>query len=778
MWLTNLKTYRKFLGNNKFFTLVTIMGFAISLMFVLLLSIYVKQELSIDQFHKNKDRIFLLAQTKEKANFANPAADLIKDNLPEVESFTRLVGRNVTIETPNGKVNMETLFADSAFFNMFSFPLVEGEPSKVLATKKSAVVTESFAKKMFQDEDPIGKPLNLDDSTSLTITGIMKDFPKNSQIPQNEVVVNYQMIEKNWGGDILTTWNNSSFTMYFMAKEGADLEAKTPQILELFHKSSYWMYTQGFAKEVTFIPLTEVYFSGVHTNFSGIRTNSKTLVSIYLTITILILVVAILNYINLSVSQAGKRGKEAAMKKLLGCDKKGIIVQFVSESVIMTFVSFFIGLFLAFLAEPFFNDVLSTDLGLGQQLQNIPFSLLVIASIFIIGLISGLIPAMIVSKFQPIEVVKGTYMLKVKSVYSKILISFQYIVAIALLTCSAFIIKQTFFMKNYDLGFNKDNILKLDNTIEPERIPALRSLLEGIAGVDKVSFPSGSPLDGGNNNSFSYKGQSLSFQTFSVDTAFFEIFDIKIKPTGITPSNNTVWVNQKGYDALQPDSISHTVNFEEGGNSVQIAGITNDIHFRSLHTETGPLMLNLRQDGWWPWSIIVKIKTGADLFKTADEIKQVYSEFNGGIPFDAKFADDTVQEWYTKEEKTSKILIAFTILTFVILLMGILAMSLYYVRQKEKEIGIRKVNGATEKEIMAMLNMNFIRWIVMAFVIAVPIAYYIMQQWLENYPYRISLSWWVFALTGLLVVVLSVASISVQSWRAASANPIDSIKSE
>lgn len=463
---------------------------------------------------------------------------------------------------------------------------------------------------------------------------------------------------------------------------------------------------------------------------------------------------------------------------MLGCDKKGIVLQFISESVLMTFISFFIGLFLAFLAEPFFNDVLSTDLDLKHQSLDIPFSLAIVVSIFLIGLISGLIPALLVSKFQPIEIVKGTYIFKVKSVYSKILISFQYTVAIALLACSVFIVMQTEFMKNYDLGFNKANILKLQNTIESERIPALKSLLEGISGVEKISFSSGTPLDGGNNNSFEYKGQSLSFQIFSVDTAFFDIFNIKIKSTGITPNENTIWVNQKGYDALQPDSISYTVNVGGDGNSRQIAGIINDVHFRSLHTETGPLMINLRQAGWWPWSIVVKIKTGADPFKTADEIKKVYSEFNGGIPFEAKFADDTVQEWYTKEEKTSKILMAFTVLTFTILLMGIFAMSLYYVRQKEKEIGIRKVNGASESEIMKMLNMNFIRWIIMAFAIAVPIAYYIMQRWLENYPYKISLSWWVFALTGLAVLLISVISISIQSWKAASANPIDSIKSE
>lgn len=777
MWLTNLKTYRKFLGNNKLYTLVTLLGFAISLMFVVLLSIYVKQELSVDKFHKNKDRIYLLAQDKQTAHFSNRAATLIKDNLPEIESYTRIVSRPVTIETETGKMNIQTLFADSAFFNMFSFDLLEGEPSKVLATKKTAVVTKSLAHKLFKDENPIGKFLNIDDSTAVAITGVMSDFPNNTQIPKSEVVINYHMIQKYWGDNILTEWNNSSFGTYLMKKEGTDLSGKESTVLDLFKKHEYWFYTQGFAKDVTFIPLTEVYFTGVNTSFANIRTNSKTLVSIYLSITILILIVAILNYINLSVSQAGKRGKEAAMKKLLGCNKKDLINQFVSESVIMTIISFIIGLFLAFLAEPFFNEVLNTTLNLGPHLLDISFSLLIVVSIFVIGAISGLIPAFTVSKFQPIEVIKGTYMLKIKSVYSKILISFQYVVAIALLACSAFIIKQTFFMKNYDLGFSKDNILKMDNTIPPERVPALRSLLEGIAGVDKVSFSSGTPLDGGNNNSFEYKGQSLSFQMFSVDTAFFDIFDIKIKSTGVTPSDKTIWLNQKGYDALQPDSISYTINWGND-NPMQVAGIINNIHFRSLHTDTGPLMINLRNEQWWPWAIIIKIKDGAEPFKTADEIKKVYSDFNGGLPYDAKFADDTVQEWYAGEEKTAKILTAFTILTFVILLMGIFAMSLYYVRQKEKEIGIRKVNGATEGEIMVMLNLNFVRWIVLAFVIAVPLAYYAIQRWLENYPYKTDISWWIFAATGIVVLILSIVSISLQSWKAATANPVKSLKSE
>lgn len=765
------------MNNNKLYTLVTVIGFSVALMFVLLLSIYVKQELSVDQFHKNKDRIFLIAQNLEKAHFANPVADLIKDNFPEVENYVRILPRSIVINNNNNKMTVEALFADSSFFNVFSFELLEGDPSKVLATKYTAVVTETFAKKMYQNENPVGKLLQLDDSTHLTITGIMKDLPKNTQIADGEIVVNYQMIERYWHKDILSNWGNSSFGIYFLLKEGTDLNTKKEAILELFHKRDYWMYTQGFADSVMFIPLTDVYFSGVNASFANLKSNSKTLVSIYFIITILILIVAILNYVNLSVSQSGKRGKEAAMKKLLGCSKKDLIIQFVSESVFMTFISFFIGLFLAFAAESFFNDVLSTELNLKDQITNISFILTLIASIILIGFISGLAPAFIVSKFQPLEVIKGAYMLKLKSVYSKILISFQYVVAIALLTCCVFIIMQTDFMKHYDLGFNKDNILIMNNTVSAGQTAALRNVFMNIPGVEKISFTNGTPLDGGNNNSFEYKEQAYSFQDFRVDTAFFEIFDIKIDEfPGIIPTKETVWLNRKGYDAIQPDSITHIVDF--GNWKMQVAGITNDFHFGSLHKEVGPVMIQLRPEDYWPWSIIIKMENGANPFITADKIKAAYSEFNGGEPFEAKFADETVQKWYESEEKTGKILLAFTILTFIILLMGIFAMSLYYVQQKEKEIGIRKVNGATEKEIILMLNFNFVRWIILAFVIAVPISFYVIQRWLESYPYRISISWWVFVLTGLIVLLLSVISISLQSWKAAAANPVDSLKSE
>ena len=787
MWLANLKTYWRFLGNNRLYTLVTVLGFAVSLMFVLLLSIYVKQELSVDQFHEKKDRIFLLARDRKEAAFANPVADLVKDNIPEVESFVRVAQQKVRIDVSGEKQSIQALLADSAFFTIFSFPLIEGNASNVLTTGNSAVITPSLARRLFKDEEPIGKSIILTNaypSVEVVVTGIMQELSQNTQIPQSDLIINYGVVRNYHGGiddrdgsDILTGYWNSGFAIYFLAKTGTDLPTKTPEILKLFYNHDYWIYTKGFSDSVTFIPLTDVYFSnGLETGNGAIKTNSKSLIFVYLAIALLILGVAILNYINLSVAQAGKRGKEAALRKLLGCSKKELFVQFISESMVLTVISFAIGLFLAFFAEPFFNNVLNTQLHLGRELATASFILILLALILLTGFVAGLIPALTVLRFQPIEVIKGTFARKVKTTYSKILISFQYVVAITLLACCGFILKQTYFMKTYDLGFERDNLLIINEDVDSERIPALRSQLEAIAGVDRVSFPAGTPLTISNNNSFEIDGQAYSFQAFLADSAFFDIFNIEIIPTGIASTAQTVWLNRKGYNALRPDSVTQDFEYWHGLH-YQVAGITSDFHITSLHEDLRMVLIQMRPEGWPAWDIVVKMNAAADPIEVANQVKKVYSEFNGGQQFELLFSDTIVQKWYEKEEKTAKLLSAFTVLTFVILLMGIFAMSLYYVRQREKEIAVRKVNGATEFEIMRMLNYNFMRWILIAFVIAVPIAYYTMTKWLKSFAYKTTLSWWVFALTGFVVVFLSVISISIQSWRAATANPVDSIKS-
>ena len=489
MRLSDLRVYGKFLSRNKLYTLVTVLGFAVSLMFVLLLSVYVKQELSVDQFHEKKDRIFLLARSDNHANFPNPVADLVKNNFPEVESYTRLVRRGPEkMKVADKDVEAGFLLADSAFFSIFSFPLIEGDPYTVLSTRASAVISQSFALQCFFDENPIGKSLFFSDGEAVMITGVMKDFPQNTQFQACDMVLNYFLLDRYYGAEgynsLFENWNNSSYEMFFLVKEGTDLQAKAPLLVDLFIQNNFWLYTNGQAKDVVFVPLVDCYFSDVYTGNANLKRNSKTPVMIYTTIALLILIIAILNYINLSVSQSALRGKEAAMRRLLGCDKKGLMFQFLSEAMLMTLLSFAIGLFLAFAAEPFFNDVLNTKLNLAVHFLSLPFIAGVLLSLFVIGFISGWVPAIAVTKFQPIDIIKGAYRVKVKSTYSKLLITFQYSAGIILLICSTFIVRQNNFVRNYDLGVSKDNILVLHSwawhnikrrcAVVSKRLPALK----------------------------------------------------------------------------------------------------------------------------------------------------------------------------------------------------------------------------------------------------------------------------------------------------------------
>ncbi len=747
-------------------------------MFVFLLSTYVMQELSVDRFHENKDRIFLLGHGPENANYGNPVADFVKEKCPEVETYTRIVSQNVFIKDKNEKQKIKTLFADRDFFKIFSFKLIQGSPSSVLQTERTAVITTELANKLFEDTDPVGQYIYLNDSIPIEVTGVMEKFPTNTQFPENEMILNYHMIKEYWGKDILENWGNSSFCVFFLAKVGSDLPSKAPMLLELF-KKDYWLFKQNFCSSVEFMPLTDIYFSGINTAAGDTRSNNKTVVSIYFIITILILLVAILNYINLSVSQLSKRGKESALKKLLGCTQKDIIRQFVLESIMMTFIAFIIGLFLAFLAEPFFNDVLNTNLNLKGQ-----FSIGYIAIIFIgiigIGIISGIIPAITISQFNPIEVVKGMYAHKIKTTYSKVLITFQYIVAFTLLVCCLFILKQTYFLMNYNMGFNHSSVFIMDNIVSSKQIPSLKSKLLSVPGVDAVSFSVGTPLDAGNNWSFEKDGESFSFQVFSIDSSFFDVYNIHVDYNGFSaPDSSYTLINKIGFEKIHPDkqTMKLTGVFN---NDLQLCGITDNFNFKPLHSEVGPMLFCKLGNKYMgnAWSISAKINKSMNVSKVADDLKNAYAQFTGDNGFNSRFADSMLNQWYEKEQKTSKLLVSFTILTIIILVMGILAMSLYYVQEKEKEIGVRKVNGATELSIIKMLNLDFIKWIVLAYIIAVPVSYYIMQKWLENYAYKTDLSWWVFILSGIAILVISAISITLQSWNAATTNPIKTLKNE
>jgi putative ABC transport system permease protein len=389
------------------------------------------------------------------------------------------------------------------------------------------------------------------------------------------------------------------------------------------------------------------------------------------------------------------------------------------------------------------------------------------------------VPALLISKFNPIEIVNGTLTRRIKTTYSKVLIIFQYTITTILLICSLFIKNQSDFLINYDLGYQRDGVFVMNNLLGHTQEAGFKSKLFSIEGVENVSFTCGTPLNGGNNMSYERDGEAISFQEFFVDSAFFYFFNIKYELL-TTPTSESWYVNNIAYNILKPDTQSFMAMFGGGEvpQKIHVAGILNDFHFKykSLAQVQGPLRIRFRPEGWGAWDIVVKISPSADLYKVAQKVEDVHREYSDNPTIEGKFVDDEIQSWYDDVKKTSKIMNAFTGLTILILIMGVFAMSLYMIRQKEKGIAIRKVHGATIWEILLMLNLESLISILIAFVIACPIAYYARTKWFENFEYKIPLNAGIFLLAGVTILFPTLLSVSWLTWRAAKANPVKYIK--
>lgn len=769
--MTGLKSYLRHLLKNKLYALVTVAGFAISLTFILLLSVYIKNELSVDDFHANKERIYRLEN--ETVDFSPPIAEDLKNSIPEIEDFTRALESDGRIMIAGGpKLKMNYLGVDASFFDIFSFPLLKGKPGEVLQTANSIVLSKSMAIKLFGSMDVVGKSVFMNTDHKYTVTGIMEDFPENTHFMHQDALFNMKAYKKLWGFEsIMEEYGFCSISIYFLAKANANLPAKAPEILKKF-KKDFWLYTEGWASIVEFTPLEELYFSPKVGN--GTQNNSRTLITVLSIIVLLILILAVGNYVNLTIAQATFRGKEVAIKKLLGSSKKQLFLQFIRESISLCLVAVLMALILAKLIEPIFDSLLNTRLHLNDKVDI--SNLLALLGIFsLIGFLSGILPALKIADFKPIEVVNGTFRTKVKSVYGKAFITFQYAVAIALLACSWIIIKQTNFLRSQDLGFQKDNIVHLEYLGSNEQKESIKNALLQIPGVEDVSLTWQSPLSGGSNQTFNSMGKSVSFQEFAIDSSFFNVFNIKMKRTDVAYSENGVYLNEMAVKELELGE--NPVSFMMEEEKKPILGVVDDFNFKELREKIGPLMLRQQVGGFYVDNIFLKVR-GANVFDTADKIKTTYASLIDETQFELTFVEDTINQWYEKDERTGKIIGYFTLLSFIISAMGILAMSTFYMQQRKKEIGIRKVNGATITQILSLLNKDFVKWVGLAFVIAVPISWYAMNQWLQGFAYRTTMSWWIFALAGLTALIIALLTVSWQSFKTAITNPVEALREE
>ncbi|GHT08406.1 ABC transporter permease [Bacteroidia bacterium] len=718
---------------------------------------------------------------EERLGSAYRLAYRIQERYPEIEKICPLApwyeDESVSIGTSKLKVNL--LFADSTFFDFFDFKLYTANPAQVLAARNYAVISRTFARKAFGNEDPLGKSITLNDSVSVIVNGVMEDI-KNSIIPYCDILVRIDNIKHfNPAMDSEEFNNAGSAYIFILEKENARLQDKADDMAAFF-KEIFWLYKQEIVNKVQFIPLKEIYFCDMDGGM--LKKGDWKLVMILMSVGLAILLFAITNYINLTVAQSGFRAKEMAARRLLGSTRQELFARLMLESTLLCLISFLLALFLAALCIPYANDLLATKIDIADAVSagSIWASLCLI---LILGSISGWLPATLISNVNPLDIAKGSFGRRNKMVFSRFFIIFQNVITIVLLVASITMAVQTRHLIHAPLGYNTKNIIDVPAWNNKEEISVFANEVKQLASVKRVGFAQGTPFNGGNNFTQEYpdKNKNLSFQFLGGDTACYEMLNLQIiKDNHLGTSNINHYF---GHGYLSQQAVKE-IEMEEGATEIrvnenwtlQVDGVIRDIRLGNITADLRPVLFFFSSfESRYPWDILIETQGEPDI--TFEQIKQIYERVTQ-LDFNGKFVDDQIKESFASEQRINKIVMLFTAVAVLIALLGLLAMSTYFIRQRTKEIAVRKVHGAENFKVLSELVRVFLGYVLIAFVIAVPVSWYIMRHWLDDYAYRISLSPWIFIAAGVFCLVVSFISVYWQSRRAANANPVKALKSE
>lgn len=777
--ILNTRSYLNFLSRNKGYTAIDLFGLSISLMFVLLIAVYTAQELSTDSFQKNKERIYFVG------NEETPAAGaaipyMLKERYPEIENVCPIVPYNSITPSPlsiEGKLfNANIVFADTSFFSMFSFPLLQGDPKNVLVDQTSAVLSQSFARKTFGTEDVMGKTFSIGDSLHFTVTGVMADM-KHSTLKEADLLMPWRIVKKFNSSLAPDQLNNAGSTICaVMVHEGVDFTKRTNDILE-WYKTFFWTYKWGIWKEVHIIPLKDFYFSGLDT-FGIMNKGDRTLVLLVMSVGAIVLIFALLNYINLTVAQAGFRAKEMAICRLLGSTRKELFWRLMGESVILCLIALSMAILFAFWVVTPVSNLLQCNLDL-TVLFHPEWIGAMLLMVLIVGSIAGWFPAVVISSAKPIDIVKGNLRVKTKMVYSKVFITFQNFITIMMLSCSFVMILQIIHLINAPLGYNTKNIFVVENTAfrTPSKAKVFADKLYNISGVGKVGMCAGVPMFGSNNLSTEFLDggvkKEISFQEYRMNKEAFDILGLKILQDNHL-SSNSWYLNETAMKTMNLPNDAKTYSLGGIDEAIPIAGIISDFYERDVTTFIAPVRLQFVEKDLFPWHFIIEIN--GNPFEVAKEIEKAFEECSGGLAITGKFMDEAIQESFESQIRIAKIVSIVTVIAILISFLGLLAMSTYFIQQRSLEIAIRKVFGSDSKQVWVQLVKTFLMYVVIAFLFAAPVSWYIMRDWLSSYSYRISLNPLIFLAAGLFCLIISFFTVFLQSKKAAEQNPIKSFQ--
>lgn len=813
-----LKNYIKIalrqLQKQRLYAAVKIGGFALSIAACLLIALYIRHEVSYDKYYPDADRIYRIVgelndkgEVNKGCSFPAPFAGAVKQHFPEIEQVARLLPSNLFTGAGSNQLRRADrventyeegfTYADPQLLDIFSIPMVYGDPSHALDEPNTIVISRRKADKYFPGKNPVGKVLILNDNLDrpYRIGGVMEDIPTHSHLHGFDFLLTLKGREF-WPGE-QTTWGASNYENYIRVRPGTDIARLETRMLDYVMNEYYIpLLKREGSKNLERLgkslqlrlhlqPVGDIHL------YSGDIDDSRShgdirFVWLFGAIAVFILIIACINFINLSTAKSANRAREVGLKKAIGAFRSSLILQFLAESLLYSVLSFIIGLLLAWLLLPYFNSLAGKSL-------SVPWTAWWLAPLFLvsailIGLLAGLYPSFYLSAFRPIAVLKGQLSRGSRNASLRsILVVFQFTTSVILIIGTFVIYRQMQFILNRKLGFDKDQVLMIQGAQTlGGQVSAFKNELQRLPQVKSVSVSDFLPVSGTkrNGNTFWKEGRQredigVSCQKWDIDHDYIRTMGMQIVAgrnfsPDIPSDSQAIIINQAMARKLFPGGEDPVGQRITNYGTYEVIGVVADFNFESIRTNIAPLCMTL---GSSPTIVAVKIG-GTDMPGAIRAVKGVWESLAAHQPFRYTFLDERFAQMYADVQRMGRIFTSFAVLAIIVACLGLFALSAFMAEQRSKEVSIRKVLGASVAQVTALISGDFVKLVLIAVALATPVAWWAMSQWLQDFAYRTSISWWMFPAAGLLVVLIALVTISFQSIKVAIANPVESLRAE
>jgi putative ABC transport system permease protein len=764
-------------------SLLNISSLSLGIAVAVIVGLWVINEWSFDNFHKNGEKMYrinlhavLNNHPMKLGSTFRPFGEEAQAKFPAIEDMSRVLTVYESLKV-GGIYYPDTraFVADPNFFTFFSFPLKEGDPATALAAPDRVVISESAARKYFPGQYPMGQQLQLDEN-DFTVAGVMKDMPGNSSLQSDLVFPVFgQHLEEGWG-------NRDGYITFFTLPPGTDVRQLEVSLTDMLYGSMDMFQTLD--AKITLEPMKEIHFAENFAMTAGLVTGNQSLVLVLASVALIILIVSCINFMNLFISTSFLRARNIGVKKAHGAAKSRLALDFYTETSVYVLVSIGVGLFLAHWALPVFNDFTGANIVIDLLS---PRLYLFLAALFVFTVIvSGTFPALYMTGFNPVQTLGGTFKGKNISLFQKGLIIFQFAASIALLITVSFMYRQLQFMINHDLGFDKENVIHVygrDNFAR--NYESFRDEMLKNPSILDVTVKNSLPTEWQQGWGFANAGSPdlIVMEMNYVKPNYFDFMGMKIiegeNPFYLEAAGDSITpviINERAMKLLNLESpVVGRIIIANGRQRMEVKGVLRNVHIRSLRGEIDPqVYAKLPRERWRP----VFFKITGDPQQSIDIIRAEWEERESGYPFEYHFLDDTYRDLYKSELNTGRVFVFAMLITFVISVAGLFAMAFYVTRRRVKEIALRKVNGATLRDLLLLLNKDFVWWVLISFLIAAPVAYFGLRLWLDGFTLKTSLNVWIFLLFGIVALLVALLTTSFQTWKVATTNPVEMLKSE